>query len=213
MSGKIYKRHLKRIFDLSAAIVALSLIWPFLLFVYILLWFSIGVPVFFRQERPGLKGQPFTIYKFRTMNDLKDSTGQLLPDKERITCTGLFLRKLSLDELPEIFNVIKGDMSFVGPRPLLMEYLERYSPEQARRHDVLPGITGWAQVQGRNSIPWKEKFLLDVWYVDHQSFFLDVYILLVTVWKVIRCEGIDEEGYISASEFMGNQNDGPQRSE
>jgi sugar transferase EpsL len=211
--SSFYRVYLKRILDILGAITVLCLIWPVLLILFILLRISIGSPVLFRQRRPGLNGEPFIIYKFRTMADSRNFSGKLLTDDQRITHIGRYIRSLSLDELPELFNVLKGDMSFVGPRPLMMQYLERYSPEQARRHEVLPGITGWAQVRGRNSIPWPEKFALDIWYVDHQSFFLDIDILLATVWKVIRREGISEVGYISASEFMGNQNDAPPRSE
>ena len=202
--GKIYRRHLKRLFDLSAAIWALLLIWPFLLLIHLLLRLSIGVSIIFRQERPGFMGRPFTIYKYRTMTHVRDSSGRLLPDKDRITRVGQFLRSFSLDELPEIFNVLKGDMSLVGPRPLMMQYLERYTPEQARRHEVPPGITGWAQINGRNDLAWEEKFNLDVWYVDHQSFKLDIYIIAKTFWKVFRREGISHDGYATAPEFMGS---------
>jgi sugar transferase EpsL len=207
MSGTIYRRYLKRIFDISAVLLALLFIWPLLSLVFILLWLTIGTPVLFRQERPGFKGQPFIIYKFRTMTNKKDSSGLLLPDENRITRVGQFLRSLSLDELPEILNVLKGDMSIVGPRPLMMEYLERYNPEQARRHDVLPGITGWAQINGRNDLLWEEKFRLDVWYVDHQSFKLDIFIIVKTFWKVIRREGISHEGYATSPDFMGSSSD------
>jgi sugar transferase EpsL len=203
MNTKVYKKHLKRIFDFSAALLALLFIWPILLIIYILLRISIGSPVLFRQMRPGLKGAPFTIYKFRTMADTRDSSDQLLPDKDRITSVGQFLRSSSLDELPELLNVLKGDMSLVGPRPLIMRYLERYSPEQARRNDAVPGITGWAQINGRNDLSWEEKFKLDVWYVDHCSFKLDVSIFVKTFWKVFRREGISREGHFSSPEFMG----------
>ena len=203
MSKTIYKQFVKRIFDFSVAMLALFFIWPILLIIYILLRFSIGTPVFFQQIRPGLKGKPFTIYKFRTMSDKKDSSGRLLPDDDRSTRVGQILRSLSLDELPELFNVLIGNMSLVGPRPLIMRYLERYTPEQARRNEVLPGITGWAQINGRNDLVWEEKFKLDVWYVDNYSFKLDVFIIAKTFWKVFRREGINREGHFSSPEFMG----------
>jgi len=160
--------------------------------------------VIFTQERPGLHGRIFKMYKFRTMRDLRDAGGNLLPDEQRLTKLGRFLRSTSLDELPELFNVLKGEMSLVGPRPLLVAYLDRYTPEQARRHEVLPGITGWAQVNGRNAISWEEKFKLDVWYVDHQSFWLDLKILFMTLAKVFKREGISAEGSATAPEFMGS---------
>ena len=205
MSRKVYNRYVKKIFDFSAALLALLFIWPILLIIYILLRISIGSPVLFRQVRPGLKGAPFTIYKFRTMADTKDSSGRLLPDKDRTPRVGQILRSSSLDELPELINVLKGEMSLVGPRPLIMRYLERYSPEQARRNDAVPGITGWAQINGRNDLAWEEKFKLDVWYVDHCSFKLDVSIIMKTFWKVFRREGISREGHFSSPEFMGTQ--------
>jgi sugar transferase EpsL len=159
--------------------------------------------VLFSQVRPGYRGKPFTLYKFRTMTDKRDASGHLLPDEQRQTGLGRFLRSLSLDDLPNAFNVLRGEMSVVGPRPLLMEYLERYSPEQARRHNVLPGITGWAQVNGRNALTWEDKFRLDVWYVDHWSLCLDVRILALTAWKVVRREGISQPGFATAEEFRG----------
>ncbi len=194
----------KRIFDLVAALTLLILLSPLLLLLALLVWMFHGWPVFFRQERPGYRGRPFALYKFRSMTNARDAQGNLLPDEQRLTRFGRFLRSFSLDELPELFNVLRGEMSLVGPRPLLMRYLERYSPEQMRRHDVLPGITGWAQVNGRNALTWQEKFRLDVWYVDHWSFGLDLKILVLTVWKVLKREGIDQNGRISAEEFMGN---------
>jgi len=200
----IYRMHLKRILDLIFMMVALLLIWPILLLLYVLLRITIGSPVLFRQPRLGLHNAPFIIYKFRTMTNDRDSNGNFLPDDQRITGIGKIIRLLSLDELPEIFNVLKGDMSFVGPRPLHVHYLERYTPEQVRRHEVIPGITGWAQINGRNNLSWEEKFGLDVWYVDHQSFMLDLRILVITVWKVLSREGISEEGYVAAAEFMGS---------
>ena len=167
----------------------------------ILVRMKIGSPVLFKQVRPGLHGRPFTIYKFRTMTDERDKDGNLLPDGERLTRLGKFLRKASIDELPELFNVIKGEMSTVGPRPLLMQYLDRYTPEQARRHEVKPGITGWAQVNGRNAISWEDKFKLDVWYVDNQSLWLDIKIILMTLVKVFKREGISANGEATMQEF------------
>lgn len=161
----------------------------------------------FRQQRPGLGGRPFWLLKFRTMTDACDACGNLLPDAARLTSFGLFLRATSLDELPELFNVLKGDMSLVGPRPLLMQYLERYTPEQARRHEVRPGITGWAQVNGRNAITWEEKFRLDVWYVDNWSLWLDIKIIAMTIWKILKREGISQPGEATMEEFIGNLKD------
>jgi len=163
---------------------------------------NMGKPVLFRQQRPGLHGKPFTMLKFRTMNDKRDEVGMLLPDVLRMTRLGNFLRSTSLDELPELWNVIRGDMSIVGPRPLLMQYLHRYSPEQARRHEVKPGITGWAQVNGRNAITWEEKFWLDVWYVDNKSIWLDGKIILMTFLKIMRREGINQPGQATTEEFF-----------
>jgi sugar transferase EpsL len=198
----------KRIFDLLLTIPGLILISPLLAFTALLIRIRLGKPVLFRQLRPGYRAEPFEIYKFRTMIDMHDSTGKLLPDEDRLTRLGRFLRSFSIDELPELFNVLRGEMSLVGPRPLLMRYLGRYSPEQARRHEVLPGITGWAQIGGRNVISWREKFKLDVWYVDHWSLGLDIKILLLNFWKVIKREGISQPGYATAEEFMGNQDGG-----
>lgn len=163
-----------------------------------------GSPVLFRQKRPGYQGIPFINYKFRTMTEARDPTGNLLPDSDRLTPIGRFLRTTSLDELPELFNVLRGEMSLVGPRPLLSQYLARYSPEQMRRHDVYPGITGWAQVNGRNTLDWPSRLNLDVWYVDHWSFWLDIKILLITLWKVLKREGINQPGQATVEEFMGN---------
>jgi lipopolysaccharide/colanic/teichoic acid biosynthesis glycosyltransferase len=193
----------KRLFDLILTIPGLILLSPVLILLVLLVWLFHGWPVLFSQARPGYKGKLFHIYKFRSMTNARDKAGNLLPDADRLTPLGKFLRSSSLDELPELFNVLKGEMSWVGPRPLLVQYLERYSPEQARRHDVLPGITGWAQVNGRNAISWEEKFRLDVWYVDHWSLALDVKILFLTIWKVIQREGISQEGHATAEEFMG----------
>jgi sugar transferase EpsL len=165
---------------------------------------KLGSPVFFRQLRPGLHGKPFMLVKFRTMTDARDAQGNLLPDAERLTGFGKMLRSTSLDELPELWNVIRGDMSLVGPRPLLMQYLERYTPEQARRHEVRPGITGWAQVNGRNAVSWPERFALDTWYVDHVGFILDMRIMWLTVWTALRREGINQDGQATMQEFWGN---------
>lgn len=195
----------KRIFDLLVTIPGLILISPLFLVITIILWFQEGKPVFFHQDRPGYQGQIFTLHKFRTMRNLRDRNGKLLSDKERLTPLGKFLRAASIDELPELFNVLIGDMSLVGPRPLLIEYLERYSPEQARRHNVLPGITGWAQVNGRNTVSWQEKFRYDVWYVDHWSLGLDLKILALTFQKVLKREGITQPGQATTQYFMGNE--------
>jgi sugar transferase EpsL len=195
----------KRIFDYLLTIPGLILISPLLIVLCVLVWFNHGSPLFFCQKRPGHRGRVFTLYKFRTMNNARDALGQLLPDEQRLTKFGRFLRATSLDELPELFNVLRGDMSLVGPRPLLIQYLERYSPEQARRHDVLPGITGWAQINGRNALTWEDKFSLDVWYVDHWSLGLDIKILLTTFLKVLRREGISQPGFATAEEFMGSR--------
>ncbi|NOY98037.1 MAG: sugar transferase [Chloroflexi bacterium] len=198
----------KRLFDLALTILGLLIVLPILLLVAALVRVFLGRPVLFRQQRPGYKGRPFFIYKFRTMTGGRDADGNLLPDSERLTRLGRFLRAASLDELPELFNVLRGEMSLVGPRPLLMAYLPRYSPEQMRRHDVLPGITGWAQVNGRNDITWPEKFRLDVWYVDHWSFWLDIKILWLTIWKVFKREGISQTGEATTAYFMGNEESG-----
>lgn len=195
----------KRLFDLAAAGLGLLVLSPLLLALAILVRARHGAPVLFRQERPGYKGIPFHVHKFRTMNGARAADGTLLPDAERLTSLGRFLRATSLDELPELVNVLRGEMSLVGPRPLLMQYLERYSPEQMRRHDALPGITGWAQVNGRNALTWEDKFRLDVWYVDHWSFWLDIKILLLTLWKVLTREGISQPGHATAEEFMGSE--------
>ncbi len=195
----------KRIFDLTLTITGLILISPILLIVAVLVFVFHGYPILFRQQRPGYKGMPFFIYKFRTMTNRVDAQGGLLPDAERLTRLGRFLRSTSLDELPELFNILRGDLSLVGPRPLLMQYLPLYSPEQMRRHDTLPGITGWAQINGRNDITWSEKFRLDLWYVDHWSFWLDIKILLLTIWKVFKREGISQEGEATTTYFMGNE--------
>jgi sugar transferase EpsL len=195
----------KRIFDLVLTIPGLILIAPYLLVIAILVRISLGSPIFFQQTRPGYRGKLFRVSKFRSMSAGRDNNGNYLPDADRLTAFGKFIRATSIDELPELLNVLKGEMSLVGPRPLLVQYLERYSPEQARRHDVLPGITGWAQINGRNTITWDDKFRHDVWYVDNWSVWLDIKILVLTVWKVIRREGISQEGHATAAEFMGIQ--------
>lgn len=183
----------------------LLLLSPLLIVIGLVIILVDGFPIFFRQMRPGYKGKPFTNYKFRTMTSERDPQGRLLSDEDRLLGVGKFLRASSLDELPELINIFKGEMSIVGPRPLLMQYLSRYTPEQARRHDVLPGMTGWAQINGRNAITWEEKFSYDVWYVDHWTFGLDMKIIAQTIWKVILREGINEPGHISAVEFMGTK--------
>ncbi len=195
----------KRLLDLILTSFLLSLFSPILVSLGLLVRIKYGSPIFFRQKRPGLHGQPFILLKLRSMTDERDGDGNRLHDSERLTLFGRFLRSSSLDELPELFNVLKGDMSLVGPRPLLMQYLTRYKPEQARRHEVKPGITGWAQVNGRNALTWEEKFKLDVWYVDNMSFWLDLKILALTVWKILKREGINQPGHATAEEFMGSE--------
>ena len=196
---------MKRLLDFIAALLGLIALALPLLLLMALIRRRLGSPVFFRQTRPGLHGQPFEMVKFRTMTDTRGPDGALLPDAERLTPFGRFLRSTSLDELPELWNVLKGDMSLVGPRPLLMEYLPLYSPEQARRHAVRPGVTGWAQVNGRNAISWEEKFALDTWYVDHQSLLLDMKILWLTVKKVLVREGISAAGEATIGKFTGSK--------
>jgi len=191
----------KRLLDLTFAIPALGMLMPVMLLLVALVHFKQGAPVLFRQKRPGLNGKPFILLKFRTMTDDRDEDGNLLPDFKRLTRIGRILRRTSLDELPELFNVLKGEMSLVGPRPLLMEYIDRYTAEQARRHEVKPGITGWAQINGRNAITWDKKFEYDVWYVDHQSFWLDMKIIALTFCKILKREGINQQGYATAEEF------------
>lgn len=197
---------LKRLVDLVGAGLAIVLLSPLIAIVAYLVRRNLGSPIFFTQRRPGLNGKPFIMYKFRTMSDARDSEGKLLPDDQRLTRFGQFLRSTSLDELPELWNVIKGEMSLVGPRPLLMKYLELYTPEQARRHEVKPGITGWAQVNGRNALTWEEKFKLDVWYVDNWTLTLDLRILWLTLLKVVRRDGISAAGHATMPEFKGCQN-------
>ena len=197
---------LKRVFDVILAIFVLLLVWFPLIVLIVLIRRKLGSPVFFKQVRPGLHGRPFEMVKFRSMTDARGPDGQLLPDSDRLTPFGRFLRASSLDELPGLWNVLKGDMSLVGPRPLLMEYLPLYSPEQDRRHNVRPGITGWAQVNGRNALSWDDKFKLDVWYVDNRSLLLDVKILWLTVRKVLVREGISAAGEATMSKFTGTNN-------
>jgi sugar transferase EpsL len=204
MEYAMYQRHGKRIFDLMITIPLLVILAPLFLVLIVLVRSKLGTPVFFRQTRPGLKGQPFELLKFRTMTDARDAQGQLLSDEERMHPFGMWLRSTSLDELPGLLLVLSGKLSLVGPRPLLMSYLPRYTSEQMRRHDALPGITGWAQVNGRNAIGWGQKFALDVWYVDHQSFRLDLQILWMTFWKVLHRDGINQAGRATVEEFQGS---------
>jgi sugar transferase EpsL len=194
----------KRIMDVILSALMLVVLAPFLVVLSIIIRVFLGSPVLFKQMRPGLEGKPFTLFKFRTMTDRRDANGDFLSDAERLTPLGQWLRSTSLDELPELFNVVKGDMSLVGPRPLLMEYLPLYSSRQARRHEVLPGITGWAQINGRNAISWEEKFDLDVWYVDNRSLLLDLKILGLTALTALRREGINQPGAATAEKFIGS---------
>jgi sugar transferase EpsL len=202
---KPYANWIKRLFDLFVTVPLLVVLSPILVIIGIMVRVGNGTPVLFRQIRPGLGGKPFTIYKFRTMTNEHDKNADMLPDADRVTALGRILRNSSLDELPELLNVIIGDMSLVGPRPLLMQYLDRYTVKQARRHEVKPGITGWAQVNGRNALTWEEKFDLDVWYVDHICLSLDLKIIVMTFWKIIKREGINQPGQATAEEFMPSQ--------
>jgi len=201
----MYRRWGKRFLDVTLGALMLVLASPLLVLVALAVWLLLGRPVLFRQVRPGLGAKPFTLLKFRTMAEVCGENGHRLPDAQRLGRWGRFLRSSSLDELPELINVLRGEMSLVGPRPLLMQYLARYTPEQMRRHEVRPGITGWAQVHGRNTITWEERFALDVWYVDHQSLWLDVRILALTLFKVLKCEGIAAPGQATMHEFMGTE--------
>ena len=194
---------LKGLVDRVAALAALLLLSPLLVVVALLVRWRLGSPVLFRQQRPGYRGKAFWLLKFRTMSNDRNHSGALLPDDQRLTPFGRWLRATSIDEFPELINILRGEMSFIGPRPLLMQYLPLYSPQQARRHDVKPGFSGWAQINGRNAISWEEKFRLDVWYVDHQSFVLDLLIFLRTIWKVIRREGINAPGEATMAPFTG----------
>jgi lipopolysaccharide/colanic/teichoic acid biosynthesis glycosyltransferase len=200
MYGKIVKPLLDRLL----AVVLLIIFFPMLMIVSLFVYFMMGRPIFFRQERAGYKGEIFKIYKFRTMSNAVNDTGTLLCDDARMTKVGKFLRNMSLDELPQLFNIIKGEMSFVGPRPLLVEYLPLYSKEQKKRHDVKPGITGWAQVNGRNAITWEDKFVLDVWYVEHMCFMLDIKIMWLTLWKVLHRSDISSQNTVTMEKFEGN---------
>lgn len=200
----MYKHFFKRLIDFLIVLTALLVIWPFLLIIYI--WLTIankGAGAIFYQERPGLHGKIFKVMKFKSMTDERDAEGNLLPDADRLTAVGKFVRSTSIDELPQLINVLKGDMALIGPRPLLVQYLPLYSPEQARRHEVRPGITGWAQCNGRNAISWTKKFELDVWYVDHCSFFLDLKIIFLTIKKVLIREGISQQGEATMEFFTG----------
>ena len=200
---------MKRLFDLFVSAAVLAVLWPVLLVIAILVRRHLGSPVLFAQRRPGRDGRIFTMWKFRTMTDASDTTGKLRSDAERLTRFGRWLRATSLDELPELWNILRGDMSLVGPRPLLVEYLACYSPEQARRHEVRPGLTGWAQINGRNALSWEEKFQLDVWYVEHRSFGLDLKIVFLTAVRVFRREGISAAGEATMSRFTGTPATGP----
>ena len=195
----------KRLFDLAAVSLGLIVLWPLLGVLALCVWVGFGRPILFGQQRPGYKARPFMLVKFRTMTRAQDARGQLLPDAQRLTRLGKLLRSFSLDDLPNLWNVLRGEMSLVGPRPLLMQYLERYTAEQARRHEVLPGITGWAQVHGRNALDWEERFRLDVWYVDQWSLRLDIKILWMTAAKVLRREGISQPGHATSEEFQGER--------
>jgi len=194
---------LKRGLDVAMSLGGLCTTAPLMAAISVAVRLSMGSPAVFQQERPGLHGRPFRLFKFRTMSSQKDPQGKLLPDEQRLTSVGRFLRATSLDELPQFYNVLRGEMSFVGPRPLMMAYLQRYSPEQARRHDVRPGITGWAQIHGRNTLSWDEKFSLDTWYVDHWNLLLDFKIMAMTVRKVFLREGISSAGHATMPEFLG----------
>ncbi len=204
IEGKMYKNIIKPIFDFSLAIIGILLFSPLFVILTIILYFANGGQPFFFQLRPGKEGKLFRIIKFKTMNDKRDAGGNLFSDAERLTKIGKFIRKTSLDEIPQLLNVIKGEMSLVGPRPLLPSYLDLYNVFQKRRNEVKPGITGWAQINGRNHISWEKKFKYDVWYVDHVSFWLDFKILIITILKVIKSEGINEEGQATSEEFKGN---------
>jgi len=206
------KLSLKRAFDIFGACVGLLALSPIFMILWVLIRTKMGSPAIYRQIRPGLHGKQFEIVKFRTMINATDSEGNALPDSDRLTRLGRLLRSTSLDELPELWNVLKGDMSLVGPRPLLMEYLPLYTPEQARRHEVRPGITGWAQINGRNCITWEEKFELDLWYVNNQSFFLDCKIIVFTIQKVLKREGISAMGEATTQKFAANRNEEQNRS-
>ena len=197
----------KRSTDFVIASAALLILAPLVAIIALAIWLAMGRPVLFRQVRSGYKGKPFRLIKFRTMTNAHDAQGRILSDFERLTALGKFLRRLSLDEVPQLWNVCRGEMSLVGPRPLLVEYLDRYTPEQARRHEVKPGLTGWAQVNGRNTLTWKQKFELDLWYIDHWSLRLDARILLQTVLRVLKCEGISRQNHATMPKFLGSEQD------
>ncbi len=203
--AKAINTFVKRLLDIVLSAAGLILLSPLLVLLTVVIRFKLGPPVLFRQQRPGSGGRGFVTYKFRTMTNQCDAAGQLLPDEQRLPAFGRFLRSTSLDELPELFNVLKGDMSIVGPRPLMMKYLGRYTPEQARRHEVKPGITGWAQINGRNAITWEERFKLDVWYVDNWSIWLDLRIILKSIWMMITRQGITQRDRATVDEFMGTE--------
>ena len=211
--GTASSDHVKRVVDVAVALVGVVILVPLFVVLALLIRRKLGSPVLFRQLRPGLYGQVFTLYKFRTMTDERGPDGDLLPDEQRLTSFGRFLRATSLDELPELWNVLKGDMSLVGPRPLLVEYLDLYTREQARRHEVRPGLTGWAQVNGRNDMSWGDKLALDVWYVDHRSLWLDVQILLRTLWVMLTRQGVSRSGHATAPRFTGSDDQVPGTSE
>jgi lipopolysaccharide/colanic/teichoic acid biosynthesis glycosyltransferase len=201
----LYRKFGKQFIDYILAFSALIILLPLMIIIALLVRLKLGTPILFRQKRPGLGGQLFSIYKFRSMSDVQDAEECLLSDGERLTTFGRVLRSTSLDEFPELINVLRGEMSLVGPRPLLVQYLKRYTPEQMRRHEVKPGITGWAQVKGRNAISWEQRFKLDVWYVDHVSLWLDLKIIMLTLWKIVKREGINEPGQATIGEFMGSR--------
>jgi sugar transferase EpsL len=196
---------MKRVFDIILSVSGLILLAPLIMGIAVMIKRKLGSPVLFKQVRPGLNGKPFVLYKFRTMTDKRDENGELLADHLRLTAFGQLLRKFSLDELPQLYNVLKGDMSIIGPRPLLMEYLPLYTEEQAKRHQVRPGITGLAQVNGRNAIDWEKKFDLDVWYVKHRTFWLDLKILYLTIINVFKSEGVNKDGYVTTERFSGTK--------
>jgi len=208
--GTAYLRFGKRAFDLAVAVPAVIVLFPAMLVLYLIVRAVLGSPVLFRQARPGLHGKPFMMYKFRTMTEERDSQGNPLPDGDRLPRFGCVLRSSSLDELPTLINVIKGDMSLVGPRALLIRYLDRYTPEQMRRHEIKPGITGWAQVNGRNALSWEQKFDLDIWYVDHLTLLLDLKILILTLWKILTRESISHGGCATMPEFQGSKTSSPE---
>jgi len=199
------QERIKRLIDIFGTLIGFTILIPLFLIISIFIKLSFKGPIFFKQSRPGKNKKTFYLYKFRTMKEMRDKNGNLIPDEKRLTKIGKFLRKLSLDELPELWNVLKGDMSLVGPRPLLIEYLDRYAPEQARRHEMKPGLTGWAQINGRNAITWEEKFKFDVWYVDNWNLLLDVKIIFITFVKVIKGEGISQPGRATMEEFKGTK--------